>query len=65
MKRDKSIRIDGIELVRSFMAIHMGSANYFHPSQLGEIPKYDLSHVAKKLNKEGHADHEIVLEFSS
>ncbi len=65
LKRDKSIRIDGIELVRSFMAIHMGSANYFHPSQLGEIPKYDLSHVAKKLNKEGHADHEIVLEFSS
>jgi hypothetical protein len=45
----RPVAIERLELARSFTAIHMGSAKYFHPSELVETPLPDTSTMAKAL----------------
>lgn len=45
----RPVAIERLELARSFTAIHMGSAKYFHPSELVDTPLPDTSTMAKAL----------------
>ncbi len=46
----RPVVIERLGLARSFTAIHMGSAKYFHPSELVETPLPETSTMAKALH---------------
>ncbi len=58
------LRVEEVALPRSFMAIHMGSAKYFHPSELEPIPQVAVNGMAGELNRGGVAKIEFTLRFS-
>ncbi len=60
----KPIRIRNLALPRSFLSIHMGSAKYFHPSELVAVPEAPLHGMAGELNKKRMARCEFTLRFS-
>ncbi len=61
--RDSS-PVDGVTLPRRFMAIHMGSAKYFHPSELEATPlPARVSEMARELNREQVAQTQFTLRF--
>ena len=45
------------------MAVHMGSAKYFHPAELEITSHTDVKHMAPELNKSGRACNAFVLSF--
>ncbi len=57
------VSVDSVELPRRFTAIHMGSARYFHPSDLEPTPRVDTSHLAAELNARGSAEIAFSLRF--
>lgn len=46
------LRIDTVELTRSFTGIHMGSAKYFHPSEAVDLPMPRTAGLAARLMRE-------------
>jgi hypothetical protein len=48
-------RVDAVGLLRTFTAGHMGSARYFHPSELTPGAGPDTSHLAAELTRNGTA----------
>jgi hypothetical protein len=46
------LRIDTLELTRSFTSIHMGSAKYFHPSEAIDLPLPRTTGLAARLMRE-------------
>jgi hypothetical protein len=54
---------DSVELPRWLTAIHMGSAKYFHPSELEAVPSIPVTHMAADLNAHGVATCEFALHF--
>jgi hypothetical protein len=48
-------RVDAVGLLRAFTAGHMGSARYFHPSELTSGADPDTSHLAAELTSHGTA----------
>jgi hypothetical protein len=58
-------RVETIELARSFTGIHMGSAKYFHASELESTPLSSTGDGADRLNQQGEARFEMALRISS
>lgn len=56
-------RVKSVELARSFTPIHMGSAKYFHASDLEETPLPPHEDTAGRLNGEGSATREFTVRF--
>jgi hypothetical protein len=48
-------QVTAVELPRSFSAIHMGSAKYFHASELASVREADASGLAETLRRDGRA----------
>jgi hypothetical protein len=59
------LRIDAIKVARSFTAPHMGSAKYFHASELEDVPERSLDELAAQLRQNGRGDAEFVLDLST
>ncbi len=57
-------RVEAVALPRSFTGIHMGSAKYFHPSDLTDTPLPPVGHMAAALNGHGVAECAFALRFS-
>jgi hypothetical protein len=57
-------RVEQATLPRSFLAVHMGSAKYFHPSELISTPEVPAEGMVAELNKRGVARCEFTLRFS-
>jgi hypothetical protein len=55
--------VESIGLARSFTPIHMGSAKYFHASELEETPLPRLEGLADELNQTRQAKHEFTIGF--
>ncbi len=55
--------VEEVALPREFTAIHMGSAKYFHPSQLDPLPSPPVEGIARALNR-GRAENEFKLVFA-
>jgi hypothetical protein len=51
LRAEPGARADSCELTRAFTAVHMGSARYFHSSELSETPLPDTRHVAQRLSR--------------
>jgi hypothetical protein len=52
----RGTRVDRLDLARSFSAIHMGSAKYFHASALEDVLQPPLANAADRLSRHGEAD---------
>jgi hypothetical protein len=52
-------------LCREFTPIHMGSAKYFHPSALDEIPIESVENCVDRLNSDGVMTRDYTLQVSS
>jgi hypothetical protein len=52
-------------LTRGFIGIHMGSARYFHGSDLHPDPAVSTAHLAHELNRAGRAHVRFVLRFTA
>lgn len=63
LTRETDVQVDGVDLPRSFTAIHMGSAKYFHSSELVSFPQADASGMAEELNRTGEAKLEFSIRF--
>jgi len=59
----RRIRVKSVALTRSFTSIHMGSAKYFHTSELHDIPLPSLDGLADRLNHSGEATSEFTIRF--
>jgi hypothetical protein len=51
----RGARVDRLELARSFSAIHMGSAKYFHTSALEDVRLPDIGDAGQRLSSQGEA----------
>lgn len=58
-----SVGVDEVSLPRSFTAIHMGSAKYFHPSELDDTPQAPVDGMAETLRRDGKAERTFSLRF--
>lgn len=56
-------RVESITLARSFTSIHMGSARYFHSSELEKIEAPPLDGMVSRLNQTGEAAADFTLRF--
>jgi hypothetical protein len=65
LEMERPAPVAAAELLRSFTAIHMGSARYFHPSDLEETLLPDTSGIARELEARGSASCEFRLRFSA
>jgi hypothetical protein len=59
------VQVEDVALPRSFTAIHMGSAKYFHPSELEAPPQVPVGAMARDLNGSRAARCEFTLHFSA
>jgi hypothetical protein len=55
--------LDALWRPRSFMAIHMGSARYYHPRDLQELPEPRLDDAAARLGREDAVELEFAVRF--
>lgn len=63
LRRRGGATVDEVRLPRALTAIHMGSARYFHPSELRETPAPALEGLVETLNARGEAAHAFRLVF--
>jgi hypothetical protein len=56
-------RVDAVDLARSFTPIHMGSAKYFHFSELESTPLLPVEDAAVRLNHNGAVTCEFDIHF--
>jgi hypothetical protein len=59
------VQVEEVELPRSFLAIHMGSAKYFHPAELEATQSAPLAGVARALNTQRSAQVSFQVEFAA
>jgi hypothetical protein len=59
----RPVRVDEVALPREFTGIHMGSAKYFHPSQLESLPSPPVEGMAQALGR-GRAENAFKLVFA-
>ena len=59
------IDVEAIGLPRSFTAIHMGSAKYFHSSELEPTLQAPVKQMMAGLRRDGKATNEFTLRFAS
>jgi len=57
------LRVDQVALPRCFTAIHMGSAKYFHPSELEPTAAPPVGEMAEELNRSRRGHCEFRLRF--
>lgn len=60
---DRPMAVDRVALPRALTGIHMGSAKYFHPSELVETPQAPVEYMAQALNRTGRAECRFTLKF--
>src|SRR5262249_35106265 len=65
LQRTGAAAIRSIELTRSFTPIHMGSAKYFHRSELEDPPVPLMSDEAARLNTGAAVDREFTVRFTN
>lgn len=65
IRLEQPIPIDELELPRSFTAIHMGSAKYFHASELETTLQAPVGGMAAELNRRHEARCEFTVRFTS
>lgn len=65
LEATKAIHVDDVDLPRRFLAIHMGSAKYFHPSELEHTPLPSVGKMARELNVNQIAKRKFTLRFSA
>jgi len=58
------MQVSEIALSRSFLPIHMGSAKYFHPSELIPLPEAPVKGMVRELNEKRRARCEFTVRFS-
>ncbi len=63
IERLTGMRPESVALPRSLTSIHMGSAKYFHASELDDLPAPDLRPVAAALHRERTAKLEFSITF--
>lgn len=56
--------LEALSLPRSYSTVHMGSAKYFHPAELDEVPAAPLDGVLAAVNRDGSAEIEFSVAFS-
>ncbi len=61
--RSQPLQVNTVTLPRALTGIHMGSAKYFHPSELMPVPEPPVSAMAAELNRTGKARCEFTLQF--
>ncbi|MFN2399257.1 MAG: hypothetical protein ABR543_11540 [Gemmatimonadaceae bacterium] len=59
----RPLRVESVALPRSFMAVHMGSAKYFHYSELEPTPAASVAGMARALSDHGGAERAFVIRF--
>jgi hypothetical protein len=59
----RPMQVTEVTLPRALTGIHMGSAKYFHPSELVETPQAQVGHLARDLNRTGRAECRFTLKF--
>jgi hypothetical protein len=64
LRATRNLQVKEVALPRLFTAVHMGSAKYFHSSELETMAKVPVDHMASKLQKAGVATFEFTLRFS-
>ena len=65
IEAQRPLKIDRVSLVRSFTAMHMGSAKYYHSAEMQETPLPDTSHLAGELRSGRAAISEFRLQFAA
>jgi hypothetical protein len=65
LEMERPTHVEDVALPRSFTAIHMGSARYFHSSELEPTPHIPVDRMARDLNRDGTARREFSLRFSN
>lgn len=66
LEATEAIHVDDVDLPRRFLAIHMGSAKYFHPSELEHTPlPASVREMARELNGNHIAKRKFTLRFSA
>lgn len=65
IEAERPLAVDRVSLVRSFTAIHMGSAKYFHPAEMEETPLPDTTNLAHELGAGRAAICEFRLQFTA
>jgi hypothetical protein len=58
-------QVTRVQLPRMHSSIHMGSARYFHASELQILPSPDVAGIAEELNRGGRSTRHFVLRFTS
>lgn len=58
------LKIDSLELVRAFTGIHMGSAKYFHPSEMLAIAMPSTAGLGERLTRHQSCELRFVIEFA-
>jgi hypothetical protein len=57
------MKVQEVFLPRSFTAVHMGSAKYFHPSELTDVLQVPVSGMARELNQSRESSREFTVQF--
>lgn len=65
LERIHAVTVDEVGLPRSLLSIHMGSARYFHRSELDNTIEVETEGMAAALNRHGFTEHRWVLRFSA
>jgi hypothetical protein len=63
LERSHAATVDEVDLPRSLLSIHMGSARYFHKSDLIDTLAVNTAGMSSALNQNGYAEHRWVLQF--
>jgi hypothetical protein len=63
LERSHAATVDEVDLPRSLLSIHMGSARYFHTSDLHDTFAVNTAGMSSALNQNGYAEHRWVLRF--
>ncbi len=65
IEKMSAVTVQEISLPRSFTAIHMGSAKYFHSSELQSLPLPEVAGMAARLNRSGAAQRSWSLQWDA
>lgn len=58
------VEVEEVALPRAFLAIHMGSAKYFHPAELEAIQQPPVAGLVRALNGQRRAENHFQIEFA-
>ncbi len=59
------MEVEEVSMPRSFLAIHMGSAKYFHPAELEATQQAPVAGLARALNGQRRAENHFQVEFAA